>query len=185
MSRIKEISRAGWMLIGVVGALLLFPSVASAASTIYNGIIGISGQKADVSPTSQLLTAEAAPSAYYHNFATPGAATVVATPPSGRALVVSGLSVDFFSTNPQGSVHVYVGNSSCASDLLTVAFVNGPAIWNGSSYVLSGGTQTVPVSPGVAIPATDRLCATALGGMNADVMVSGYSVTSSSVTAPR
>ena len=80
---------------------------------------------------------------------------------------------------------VYVGNSSCASDLLLVAVVNGAAIWNGSSYVLSGGTQTVPVSPGLAVPATDRLCASAFGGSSANVMVSGYSVTSPSVTAPR
>jgi hypothetical protein len=185
MSRIKEMSRAGWMLIGVVGALLLVPSVASAASTIYNGIIGISGQKADVSPTSQLLTGEAAPSAFYHNFATPASATVIATPPPGHALVVSGLSIDFFPGNPTDYIVVYIGNSSCASHLLNVAVVNGAAIWNGSSYVLSGGTQTVPVSPGLAVPAADRLCATAIGGSSADVMVSGYSVTSSSVTAPR
>jgi hypothetical protein len=63
MSIVQKMSRAGWILVGVVIAVLLFPSVATAASTVYNGIIGTSDQKADVSPTSQLLTAEAAPSA--------------------------------------------------------------------------------------------------------------------------
>ena len=102
MSRFKEMSRGGWMLIGIVIAVLLYPSVASAATTVYDGIIGTSGHKADVSPTGQVLTAPAAPSSFYHNWnAAYTSSTVIATPPSGHALIVSGLGVDFYGVASQ------------------------------------------------------------------------------------
>ena len=65
MSIIQAMSRAGWMLMEVIVAVLIFPPVASAASRVHDGVIGTSGHKADGSPTSQLLTAEAGPS-FYH-----------------------------------------------------------------------------------------------------------------------
>lgn len=52
MSRIKNMSRGGWMVMGVVVALLLGPTAAGAA-TLYNGIIGTSGHRADVTATGQ------------------------------------------------------------------------------------------------------------------------------------
>jgi hypothetical protein len=63
MHRIKDMSRGGWIVIGVVIALLLVPSgFAAAAALKYAGIEGTSGNKADVVPGGQLLTAGNLPS---------------------------------------------------------------------------------------------------------------------------
>jgi hypothetical protein len=182
MSAVQKLSRAGWVLVGVVVAVLLFPSVSSAASTVYDGIVGTSGHKADVSPTSQLLTAEAAPSTYYHKQVN-GAEdnTVLATPPSGRALIVTAVSIDF-SPLTSSSADVYVGNSTCGLLIIGIDDVDASLTWNGSLDVAAGGTQQVPVGPGIAIPGSDRLCADA-DGHNV-VSVAGYSVPSSTVSAP-
>ena len=182
MPKVKDMSRGGWILVGVVVALLLVPTAAGAA-TLYNGIMGTSGNRADVSPTSQLLTAEAAPSSLYHNVVSAGTSeTVLARPPSGHALIVTGLSVDFFAMNAPDHVTVYVGSSTC-SGLVNIAIVDSATEWNGSGYVMSGGMQSVPISPGIAIPAADRLCGHSSSSANY-VDVSGYSVPSSAVTAP-
>ena len=185
MSIIQKMSRAGWILVGLVVAVLLFPSVATAASTVYNGIVGTSGHKADVSPTSQLLTAEAAPSTIYHHvsFAPAGSDGIIATPPSGHALIVTELSIDFTAMASPDQVEFWVGNASCDT-LLNIAFTDSSDVWDGTEFLTTGGIQQVPVSPGIAIPASDRLCASTNNGQN-NVMISGYSVTSSTVTAPR
>ena len=185
MSRIKQMSRAGWVIIGAVIALLLYPSVASAASTVYDGIIGTSGHKADVTAASQLLTAEAAPGSYFHHTAQASdtANTVVATPPSGRALIVTGLGVDFGSGGNVDQVSLWIGNATCASTLEPIATVSAAIIWNGSGTKTEGGLQQVPVSPGIAIPASDRLCGTSIAAIDL-IVVSGYSVASSVVTSP-
>jgi hypothetical protein len=184
VSRIKQMSRGGWILIGVIIAVLLYPSVANAASTVYDGIIGTSGHKADVSPTSQLLTAEAAPSSLYHFQGDAEADTVLATPPSGHALIVTSISVDFSSEAAPDFVELYVGSSSCGSSYKFVGYIDGATVWNGTSLVLSGGVEQVPVAPGISVPAADRLCG-ASGEDDNDVMISGYSVPSSTVTAPQ
>ena len=76
-----------------------------------------------------------------------------------------------------------MGPSDCSTSLKYIAEVDGTLLWNGSSYVLTGGMQSVPVGPGIAIPAGDRLCGVSESGNNV-ITVSGYSVTSSTVTAP-
>jgi hypothetical protein len=44
----KNISRAGWVIVGLVAALLLIPTMAVAATSAYNGIEGSKGNKANV-----------------------------------------------------------------------------------------------------------------------------------------
>jgi hypothetical protein len=60
MSRIKNLSRGGWIVVGMVVTLILVPTAAYAFT--YTGIIGSSGNKADVVPGGQLLTAGNLPS---------------------------------------------------------------------------------------------------------------------------
>jgi hypothetical protein len=105
------------------------------------------------------------------------------SPPSGRALIVTGLSVDFFQEQGQEELAIFVGNSSCTSLFKEIGVVDAPLVWNGTTLVQAGGVQQLPISPGIAIPAADRLCAGSEVGSN-EVMASGYSVTSSTVTAP-
>ena len=56
MSRIKNLSRAGWMIVGIVVTLILVPSGAAMATIANAGIEGRSAYKANVPPGLQLLT---------------------------------------------------------------------------------------------------------------------------------
>jgi hypothetical protein len=81
-------------------------------------------------------------------------------------LIVTGLAISFITESTPDEALFWVGNSSCSNDLVDI-----------------GDFEQVPVSPGIAIPASDRLCARSGEGEN-ETMVSGYSVTSSTVSAP-
>jgi hypothetical protein len=59
MSRIRNLSRGGWIVVGIVVALLLAPTAAYAFT--YTGIIGSDGVKANVTGGGQLLTVENLP----------------------------------------------------------------------------------------------------------------------------
>jgi hypothetical protein len=69
VSKMKNLSRAGWVTVGLVAAMLLVPTMAVAATVAYNGIEGTNGttttlNKADVTSAGQLLTTEASPRKY-------------------------------------------------------------------------------------------------------------------------
>jgi hypothetical protein len=108
MSRIKNMSRMGWFIVGVGITVLLMPSVAVAAGLKFTGIEGTSDNKADVSPAGQLLTTAAPSSAYedYESnvaFPPPNArqtCTTVATISAGHAFVVQQVEVDVASAYP-------------------------------------------------------------------------------------
>jgi hypothetical protein len=62
MSRLKNMPRGGWIVVGIVIAVIAVPTAAVAATATLVKIKGTSGTKADVSPANQLLTTEADPS---------------------------------------------------------------------------------------------------------------------------
>jgi hypothetical protein len=64
LSKIKNMSRGGWIVIGVVAALILVPTAAVAATASLVKIQGTSGNNADVTAANQLLTTEAKPTSY-------------------------------------------------------------------------------------------------------------------------
>ena len=75
---------------GGVAALVLVPTVAVAASTVVNIKGNPSGNKADVSAAGQLLTTTVDPSSFFQSSPKNlgnDSYTMVATPPSGLALV--------------------------------------------------------------------------------------------------
>jgi hypothetical protein len=61
MSKLKNMSRAGWIVVGLVAALVLVPTAAVAATATLVKIQGTSGNKADVTGAGQLLTTTAQP----------------------------------------------------------------------------------------------------------------------------
>ena len=110
------------MLIGVVGALLLGPSAAGAATTLYNGIVGTSGHKANVTAAGELnvhdssaailngkvnvgadgrigVDAAPIPTKFFHYTTDTASASCgnLATP-SGYATVITSIHVAFYST---------------------------------------------------------------------------------------
>src|ERR1700726_1034202 len=73
MKRVKNLSRAGWMVVGIVVTLILVPTGVALALT-YNGIEGTNGITATLNPAyvtsaGQLEATEAAPAKYVDDFA--------------------------------------------------------------------------------------------------------------------
>lgn len=130
-------------------------------------------------PAGQLLATEVAPSSFYQPAPvdySKSAILPVATPPSGKAVVITYLHTDIGEdpTPGQGNDVIYIiGNSAC-----TMRVGNWEAIINPAT----DGEQDTPLYPGLAIPTGESLCATEGGGVAAAGGVSGYTVPSSEVT---
>ena len=180
MSKIKNMSRGGWMLIGVVVALLLVPTAAGAATAVYNGIVGTSGHKADVTATGQLKVStgivpvqgavtvsggvSAVPSAYalVTGQINPGSAwTNVVTDPSN--LAVTSINVDTYSVNPGPNSAIQIGLSSnnCASVYATIEAVNPSNL----------GDTSFSVGTGIGVLSGRSVCAINLDPVNLSAAV--------------
>ncbi len=181
MSRIKNISRAGWIVTGVVVALVLVPTVAVAASTVVNIKGSPSGNKADVTGAGQLLTAMANPNSFFQSPSQNVTTSLapVATPPTGLALVVTTIHIDVYSDPSPGAgqyvVFVVETGTTCSGSMVGTFH---PSINPGAI-----GPIDVPLEPGLGIPAGDALCGISGGSVGAVASVSGYTVPSSSVTS--
>jgi hypothetical protein len=183
VSRMRNMSRGGWIVIGFVVALLIVPSgVAVAAALKYTGIEGTSGNKADVTPAGQLQEAAAAPNAFFQNSysqVSSSADADVASPPTSSALVVTTIHVDTFVDPSPGDdqnilLLVDTGTTCTGSRVGSyLEYLNPDGI----------GETDVPMAPGLGIPQGDSLCAEAEGSVIAEVSVSGYTVPSAAVSA--
>ncbi|HEX8102937.1 MAG TPA: hypothetical protein VF533_10005 [Solirubrobacteraceae bacterium] len=95
--------------------------------------------------------------------------TPIATPPTGRALIVKSISVDVFGlASPSGSTYVALG-VACAG----AAYVNPSSL----------GVTTIPFEPGYVVPAKTQLMAYRSGDVQAVVTVTGYTVPASQAPA--
>jgi hypothetical protein len=205
VSKIKNIRRTGWLVAGIIAALLLVPTTAmavTAATTIIKGgtaageanvttahqlltdgeIQGTSGNQADVTPDGQVLSTTASPSAYVNTGfvdASGGTVTPIASPPSGDALIVTTIHINTYA-DPTPGTGEYV-----LFQLMTGTTCTGSGVGSYLEFVNPGsvGEIDVPFSPGLAIPAGDALCALENASVQAEVSVTGYSVPSSEVTA--
>jgi hypothetical protein len=89
VSKIKNMSRTGWLVAGILAALLLVPTTAAAVTTATVTIIkgGTAGGEVSVTAAHQLLSTTANPQAYVDTgFVTAigdGPVVVLALPPSG------------------------------------------------------------------------------------------------------
>ena len=166
VSKVQDMSRGGWVIIGFVFALLLVPTgMAAAAALKYVGIEGTSTNKVDVSAAGQLLTAPAGPSSSYNNWTEEFSTyTAIATPPAGKALIVTSIHVD---TRNGGSGEVAVGVSINGCTSGAVFDQVDPS---------SNGVTVLPYEPGVVVPSGDTLCAFPSDWTLGNVTVSGYTV---------
>ena len=181
MSKIKNMSRAGWIITGVVAAVVLAPTVAVAATTVVNIKGSPSGNKADVSAAGQLLTTTADPSNFFQSGSGYLASSLspVTTPPVGLALVVTTLHIDVYTDPSPGSGNfvdfiVDSGTTCTGSRVGSYEQIIDPG---------SVGEIDSPLDPGLGIPAGDALCGVEAGSVAAEASVSGYTVPSSSVTS--
>ncbi len=157
IKRLKNTPRLAWMVVGGCIAALLIPSAAVASGLIYNGIKGPSGNKADVSTASQLLTAPATPANYFANTdvaINSGTFKEVATPPTNDGLVVTSVNLSVYSDPSPGTTYVELivaGEPSCG-------FV-GESSFEHGVYPTTVGSSQLTFDPGIVVPAGDALCA--------------------------
>ncbi len=181
--RVQDMSRGGWIVIGIIVALLLVPSgVAVARALRYTGIEGTSLNKADVTPAGQLQVAPAPAGAFFQSgesIPMTSGYDVVALAPSPFALVVTTLHIDTYAdpTPGAGQLDVFVveTGTSCT----------GSFVGNFTQVVNPGaiGETEISVTPGLGVPAGDALCADAAGSLEVENSVSGYTVPSAAVPA--
>ena len=191
MSKMKSFSRAGWVIVGLVAALLLVPTMAVAATITYNGVVGANGNKVNVSSAGQLLTTGALPTKYEQYL---GAANseagqnggnecaLVATVPTADAFIVQDVEVDVVAADAPTS---YSGppNGTASQSRFFAYADSGSQGCNGSGDpVTSGdapggtvGNVNIPMVPGHAIPGGYSL-EFLVTGMSAFVWVTGYLV---------
>jgi hypothetical protein len=183
MSKLKNMPAAGWVVVGISVAVLLIPTTVGAVAALkFTGIEGTSTNKADVTSAGQLKVAAADPSTYFQNSSTvlpPGSATLggpgpwvpVAVPISGSGLVVD-------------VVHNYASGYGFALEIQTGSACAGSVVGTYLQKAFGGTEQDIQLTPGLAVPAGDALCAQALTSQGVGgVSVSGYTVPSSAIPA--
>jgi len=200
VSKIKNMSRAGWIITGVVAALVLVPTVAVAASTVVNIKGSPSGNKADVSPDNQLYTVEAEPTKYQDYFAQFDTANgtngsldctygLVPTVPTGEAFIIRELDINAHAIDGS-TTYSFDGNTGYQSSASAALFVD-PSSASGNTGCITAQIAVVaypyfsantgeddwslPINPGYVIPAGDQV-ALGTSGVGGDASVFGYFV---------
>jgi hypothetical protein len=190
MSRIKNMSRGGWIVAGILVATLLVPSgVAVAVVLKYTGIKGANPTTATLTPAGvtgagQLLTTNADPAYSYVN-GTPAAQnkgvfqgaglTEVAAPLPTMALIITSIHISAFNVTATGDPFVQF---NIQSGPCTEATQPGPFDELDTN---TSGETVLPYEPGVVVPAGDVVCGESYNGLSAAVTVVGYSVPGNSV----
>jgi hypothetical protein len=179
MKRLAKVPRSGWMVVGMLATLILAPTVAVAATTTLVSIKGVGA-----TANKQLLTTEATAASYQVGSAVESVdgCSTLTKPPAGKALIVDELVFDPADVTPP---------TTSATDMFTNAFVQvyvelqgTPAC--GAGYLLSndfnaaGQDVTIPLTPGLAIPAGYQLSLKVTGvGLFSESF--GYSVPANDV----
>lgn len=169
MSRFKNWSRGGYIVVGIIATLILVPTGIAAASVAYNGIEGTNGttatvNDAHVTSAGQLTVTEAAPKSYkiYGGGVSPGAECVAVSPvlPTGFAFDAQNISVAILDSSAQttsGSTNEFGGDvrleaatpkeSPCGIEK-SFGYFFGTAVAPGGNT----GNVELPQSPGVVVP---------------------------------
>lgn len=185
MSKIKNISRTGWLVAGIIAALLLVPTTAVAVSTATMTIIkgGSASGEAGVTEAHQLLSTTVNPKAYVNTgpseIINVNGYAIIASPPSGDALIVTTIHIDTFD-DPAPETNQYLlffiaDSTTCAGSIVgSYRTIVTPS---------SIGETDIPFTPGLAIPAGDALCAEATNNIEGYGSATGYTVPSGEVPA--
>jgi hypothetical protein len=176
LARIKGMSRGSWIAIGLLAGVIAAPGVALAAFSDFR-IVGVNGTPvAQVTPASQLRTAEADPASFRMLYV-PAPSQNGCVPsqqiPGGSAFVLKQAQFDAYSVpaiGPGNSVALYEG-PVCSGD--PIAKVNPATV----------GSSVVPFDPGIAMQANQVFSVKVLGGVLAEVFLIGYKVTAAAVPA--
>jgi hypothetical protein len=173
-----QFNGSGWVLAGVLAALVLVPASAAAATIGVTELAGSNGQRADVTRAGQLNTAEAAPGSFVTRLGgadlTSGTQSKCVTFPiisTTKAVVIRQFTVTTYSVpGSLGSVLLYEGPNCQPSQVIDQLSYAAPDITN------------LPVDPGIALPKAGTISVN-IAGLGALVALFGYTVPASDVSS--
>jgi hypothetical protein len=150
--KLRNISGPWGLLVGIVVAMVLVPSLAVASGVTLTEIKGASGNKADVTPAGQLLTTDASVATSWSTTASFGAADgqqpfdTEQVPQAGNFLVVTEIQIDVYGLAPNEPAGTSVINIwSC--DQLTSGSCSTVGASLTSDNPSSPGAVVIPISP--------------------------------------
>jgi len=172
----RTVPAAAWIAVGLLGAAVIAPATAVAASNLV-GIVGSNGARAAVTSAGALETGAANPSSFVAIYGAQSACGLIYTVPKGHGLIVQSVTFNTLSATTTGGgfyTGLYVGKSA--------------TICTGEGYFLDnnpGGTGeiSVPLTPGYALKSGTEIWENST--VNAEVYITGYLVPASAVPSNR
>jgi len=172
----KRLPRSGWMLAGVLAALVLVPTAASAAASVFL-LKGPSGNRVDVTAANQLKTAEASPDSFtqFRLSLTAGGCSTLGVVPANTGMVLRQIEVVPSSyTSQAASAVVFDGPNCTGSRIATAAFYSLTAGHSGEGFSFNPGFALAPgTTLSVQLPNL---------GLAVDIYAMGYKVPAADVT---
>ena len=175
-SRLKRMSRGGWITTGIILGAIIAPGVALAAFSDIR-IVGVGGGPvAQVTPANQLRVAEMDASRHrrFHAFASGGGACINFPIPPGNSYMVKQVEFDVYgnaSPGPSDTVYLYAA-SNCVDAVA-------------SSTPPGTGPIVIPFEPGIAIPSGGAVSVRVQStGLDAEIYILGYLMQANAVPAP-
>jgi hypothetical protein len=194
ITRLRVAMAALLVLAGVGLGSLLSPLVGDALATV-GSVVNISDRSASpnfakvdsagklavgdgtgpLTVDGTVTSRETPANAFFRSVAFPsssGACTPIATPPTGKALIIKSVAVDTYGIETPGSgryASFWVGTSTCESFVMDI---NPPGV----------GLIDQPFEPGLGVPAGKKLWVYA-SSISAEAFAFGYSVAASAVPA--
>jgi hypothetical protein len=172
MKSLANMSKAGWLIAGILVAAVIAPSAAIATSAGLTQLEGSGGQRAAVTNAGQLTTTEAAPSSYEDRLDSADAPSTTACEnlpafSSSAGFVVKELTIDAYDVSGPSdgtAVAVFLGT--------------GCALKNGVLQInpTSNGDTVIPLSTGLVVPKK--------GAISFEVFHMGALVTAYGYTVP-
>jgi hypothetical protein len=183
MQAIKGISRVGWLVTGIVVALVLAPTAALAAGAVNSGASSSAAVVAAAKSTAP------APSAYetYDVQVNPDTCDTAdsqgPTPTGGEAFVVQEVEVDTYDVSLNGTG--YSNNEwTLTADTSAQGCGNGDVIMSGDTSTESSdsypdlGDEVIPITPGYVVRNGTYLDALS-AGISAEITITGYLIPAS------
>ncbi len=168
MSRIRNLSGAAWIAIGLAAGALIAPAMAVAAGQV--GIIGSNGNSAKVTTSGSLQVAEATPAAFKEyvrtNF-TVGTCTKVATAPLHKGFVLKQATFDFFANPSPGLANNILLFTTQTCTPPSLIFDVNPGSINAYQYGFEPGFA---VAPGHSLYAREQ------GSVEGELYLLGFTV---------
>jgi len=168
----RRMPAAGWVAVGLLGAAVIAPASAVAASNLV-GIVGSNGARAGVTSAGALQTAAASPSNFVaaHSFANDSSCNLVYKVPKHDGLIITSVTFNTY-TVPGSGPGIYTGLHTASNCENSYFLDNNPA---------GVSETTVPLSPGIALKGGAGVYVETVDGVLGEVYITGYLVPSKAV----